>query len=99
MTFIEKRHVRLQNTQVVGYDENGRAMLADHVVDDYVPVTILDAYLEDARTRWQFADVVADAHDPGPAGDDGFTHYPHHISHGHPHQGLTVDRHGNVQEG
>lgn len=96
---IEKRHVRGRSTAVVGYDENGKALLQDIEFNDYIPVDILDAYLEDARTRFQVVEVVADEHNPGPAGDDGHTHFPHHLSDGHPHQGQTVDQHGNIVEG
>lgn len=95
---IEKRHIRCRNTAVVGYDHDGRALLQDQSVEDFVPADIVDAYLADARTRWQHVELVADEHRPGPAGDDGLTHYPHHLSAGHPHQGKTVDRHGNVVE-
>jgi hypothetical protein len=82
--FIEKRHVRLAHP-------------SGHEAHDYVPVDILDAYLADARQRWEVAEVVKETHDAGPAGDDGLTHYPDHIS--HPLQGKTVDRFGNIQEG
>lgn len=84
--YIEKREVKLTHP-------------AGHEVHDFVPVDILDAYVADARQRWEHVEVVnPEQHNPGPAGDDGLTHYPHHLSHGHRHQGKTVDRHGNVQE-
>lgn len=46
---------------------------------DYVPLTILDAYVADARTRWPSV-VVGATHDPGPAGDDGPTVIPEHLN-------------------
>lgn len=92
--FTEKRHVRGTNTAVVGRMESGEVILQDHEFNDYVPVDILDAYLADARERWQFVEVVSDEHDPGPAGDKGLTHYPHHLSAGHPNQGKTVNHRG-----
>jgi hypothetical protein len=98
MTFIEKRHVRgiaVTNT----FDDNGGATEHRHEFHDYVPVDILDAYVADAKTKWQDVRVVSDEHDPGPAGDEGLTHYPAHLSEGHPHQGATVDQYGNHQEG
>jgi hypothetical protein len=46
---------------------------AEATATDYVPEEILDAYVEDARTRWQSVDVDKSKHDPGPAGDTGKT--------------------------
>lgn len=89
-TPIQKRHVRGRSTAVVGYDADGKALLMDHTFEDFVPADILDAYLADARTRWQSVEVVSDEHNPGPGGDHGVTHFPHHLSDGHPHQGRSV---------
>lgn len=93
---IEKRHVKCRSTAVVGYDHDGKALLQDQSVEDFVPADILDAYLDDARKRWQSVEVVSPEHNPGPGGDDAHTHYPSHLS--HPLAGKTVDRHGNVVE-
>jgi hypothetical protein len=61
-----------------------------HQAEDYVPEDILDAYVADARLRWQNVDVDYDAgHNPGPGGDDGATHYPAHID--HPLAGKTLN--------
>jgi hypothetical protein len=95
---IEKRHVRLYNGVVTAFDADGNPVIDHHEAHDYVPVDILPAYLADARTRWAVVEVVADTHDAGPGGDDGWTHYPHHLSAGHPHQGKTVNRHGEYKE-
>lgn len=45
---------------------------------DYVPTEILDAYVSDARTRWQSVEV-SDEPDFGPAGPDGPTVIPDHL--------------------
>lgn len=45
---------------------------------DYVPLSILDAYVADARTKWQ-AVTVSDEPDYGPGGEDGDTHLPAHL--------------------
>jgi hypothetical protein len=95
---IEKRHVRGVSTVTVGLDHDGNPVNQVHQFDDYVPVDILDAYLEDARKRFSTVQVVSDEHNPGPAGDDGLTHYPHHLSEGHPHRGKTVDGSGKIVE-
>lgn len=42
---------------------------------DYVPPDILDAYVTDARTRWQEV-TVSEEPDAGPAGYDGATFIP-----------------------
>lgn len=91
---IEKRHVRMKAVSL-SYDEDGNETRLEHVAEDYVPVDILNAYLEDARSRWPSVVVVSDEHNPGPGGDEGLTHFPHHLSEGHPHQGKTVDGSGN----
>lgn len=49
-----------------------------HVATDYVPDDILDAYVADARTRWQSVEVSDDV-DHGPGGPDGETHVPEHL--------------------
>lgn len=43
---------------------------ATHEATDHVATADLDAYVADARTRWQ-AVVVSDTPDPGPGGADG----------------------------
>lgn len=95
---IEKRHVRGVSKVAVGFDTDGNLIEETHGFEDFVPVDILDAYLADARARWQAVEVVSDEHNPGPGGDEGLTHYPHHLSAGHPLQGKTVDGSGNIVE-
>ena len=46
--------------------------VATHQAVDYVPEDILDAYVADARTRWQSV-TVSDEVDHGPGGEDGPT--------------------------
>lgn len=50
-----------------------------HEAVDYVPTSILPAYVADARTKWQHV-AVSDEIDYGPAGEDGDTHYPDHLT-------------------
>lgn len=51
--------------------------LLEQAAEDYVDVEHLDAYVEDARTRWQSV-VVGDVVDHGPAGAHGhYTVHPH----------------------
>jgi hypothetical protein len=54
---------------------------------DYVLPEILNAYVEDAQTRWPTV-TVSDEPDAGPGGYDGATHYPAHLD--HPLAGTTV---------
>ena len=51
-----------------------------HEATDYVRPDILDAYVADARTRWQTV-IVSESPDAGPAGYDGQTHVPETLDH------------------
>lgn len=74
---VTKRKVTMRSTSVVGYDKKGRALLQDHEAVDYVLPEHLDAYVAEARLRWQAVDVSEDP-DAGPAGYDGETTiHPH----------------------
>ena len=64
MTSIEQR-----DGEVVKYEAT-----------DYVRPDILDAYVADARTRWQDV-TVADEPDAGPGGYHGMTHVPANLNH------------------
>lgn len=75
MAQTEKRKVSMRNVTLLA---NGD--VANMEATDYVPVDILDAYVADARTRWQFVQVEEDKHDPGPAGDKGETAVPAHLA-------------------
>jgi acyl-CoA reductase-like NAD-dependent aldehyde dehydrogenase len=79
--FIEKRKVVMTTVVAAGTDpETGNQVVATHQAVDYVPTNILDAYVADAKAKWQDVQVGED-HDPGPGGDDGATHYPAHLDH------------------
>lgn len=53
---------------------------ATHEATDYVPKSILDAYVADAKTRWGPNNVtVSDEPDYGPGGVDGETIIPAHL--------------------
>lgn len=66
----EKRRVSMKS--VVALTDGGTAEIE---ANDYVPLDILDAYVADARTRWQVVEVKP-GHDPGPGGDKGETKRP-----------------------
>lgn len=74
MSQTEKRKVSMRNVTLLA---NGD--VANMEATDYVPVDILDAYVADARTRWQFVSV-GEEHDAGPAGDKGETQTPAHLT-------------------
>jgi hypothetical protein len=48
---------------------------------DYVPLSILAAYVESVRPNWQSV-TVSDEPDYGPGGEDGDTHIPAHLASG-----------------
>lgn len=74
---VEKRKVIMTNAVAVG------DQIHTHVATDYVPLSVLDAYVADAATRWQSVVVDHDAgHDPGPGGDDGATDFEAHLKNG-----------------
>lgn len=60
----DKRKVTMKS---VGMAANGD--LLTYEATDYVPESMLDVYVADARTRWQYVDV-ADGYDAGPGGVD-----------------------------
>lgn len=49
-------------------------------VVDYVRPDFLEAYVADARTRWQIVDVSEEP-DAGPGGYHGATHVPARLNH------------------
>lgn len=68
---MERRKVTMTN--VVARDDGG---VSTHQAVDYVGVDHLDAYVADARTRWQ-AVVVGEEEDHGDGGADGaYTVHP-----------------------
>src|SRR4051794_19001921 len=54
--------------------------VATHEAVDYVRPDFLDAYLADARTRWQVVEA-SDLPDAGPGGYHGATHVPASLNH------------------
>ena len=70
---IDKRKVVMRSISLL---PNGDTATAECV--DYVPPDILEAYVADARTRWQYVEV-SEKPDAGPAGYDGDTHRPRHL--------------------
>jgi hypothetical protein len=71
---VTKRKVVMRN--FTGFNPDGVATY--HEAVDYVPGEILDAYVEDARTRWGFVEVDQEP-DAGPGGYHGPTAYPAHL--------------------
>ncbi|NNC10707.1 hypothetical protein HII28_02240 [Planctomonas sp. JC2975] len=72
---ITKRRVTMRS--VVALPDGGTA---EHKAIDYVRPDFLDAYVADARTRWQSVEV-SDEPDAGPAGYHGATHVPANLNH------------------
>lgn len=70
---VTKRKVTMESATVT---TGGKVDLV--TVVDYVPEEILDAYVADARTRWQSVSV-SDKPDAGPGGYDGDTTIPAHL--------------------
>ena len=71
---VTKRRVTMRS--VVLLDDG--VTTASYEAVDYVRPDHLDAYVADAKTRWQ-AVLVSDEPDAGPAGYDGATHVPAHL--------------------
>lgn len=67
---VTKRKVTMRNVFALP-----DGTVAEHKAEDYVRPDHLDAYLEDARTRWQVVEVSEEP-DAGPGGYDGATSVP-----------------------
>lgn len=80
---ITKRKVTMKNVTLLPTGETATMEATDYVRPDH-----LDAYVADARTRWQFVDV-SDEPDAGPGGYGGATAVP---------QGLDLPDAGVVYE-
>lgn len=70
---VTKRRVTMRSATLL---PNGQTATAEAV--DFVPPEILDAYVADAKSRWQFVEVSKEP-DAGPAGYDGDTRVPPHL--------------------
>lgn len=78
MPEITKRRVTMRTDVVTGRDAKGKPIVATVEAVDYVRPDHLDAYVADARTRWQTVEVSEEP-DAGPAGYHGATHVPEHL--------------------
>lgn len=67
---ITKRRVTMRNVALTA-----DGVTAEVTAEDYVRPDHLDAYVADARTRWQYVEV-SDEPDAGPGGYEGATHVP-----------------------
>ncbi len=76
---VDKRRVTM-TTWVTTAGETGKPVVHEHKAVDYVRPDLLDAYLADARTRWQSVEV-SDEPDAGPAGYQGQTFIPPGLDH------------------
>lgn len=74
---ITKRRVTMTSYSTV-VSEDGEPQVLKHQAVDYVPPDMLDAYVADAKHRWQSV-AVSDEPDAGPGGYDGETTVPEHI--------------------
>lgn len=77
---VDKRRVTMVGFAFAGLDDDGQPAFMRHEAVDFVRPDILDAYLADARTRWQTVEV-SDEPDAGPAGYEGATHVPESLNH------------------
>lgn len=76
---VDKKRVTMVNPQVVNDPKNpGKFIIVERVAVDYVRPDHLDAYVEDAKTRWESV-TVSDEPDAGPGGYEGQTHVPDHL--------------------
>lgn len=78
---VTKRRVTMRSISALPDGET-----AVHEAVDYVRPDFLEAYVADARTKWQVVEV-SDEPDAGPGGYDGQTHVPAHLD--HPFAGQT----------
>lgn len=77
---ITKRRVEMRSSVAVGVDAEGHTLYQDHIATDYVRPDFLDAYVADAKTRWQLV-TVSDEPDAGPGGYHGQTAVPEPLAH------------------
>jgi hypothetical protein len=79
---ITKKRVTMRTAEIVPgmTDDAGKPVVKITEGVDYVREDFLDAYLVDARSRWQTVEV-SEEYDAGPAGYDGATYVPPGIAH------------------
>ena len=71
---VTKRKVTMRS---ITLSADGSTTL-EHVAEDFVRPDHLDAYVADARTKWQSVEV-SDEPDAGPGGYEGATAVPSHL--------------------
>ncbi len=76
---ITKRKVTMRN-KTTTLREDGSELTVETSASDYVRPDFLDAYVTDAKTRWQYVEV-SDKPDAGPGGYHGQTVIPAHLDH------------------
>jgi len=87
MPEITKRRVTMTSYVVrPPVEEGDEPQIERHEAVDFVREDFLDAYVADAKNRWQHV-AVSDEPDAGPGGYDGETHIPAHLD--HPDAGKT----------
>jgi hypothetical protein len=77
---VDKRKVTMTTIVALPPDEKGNPRQEVHEAVDYVGPDFLDAYVADAKTKWQSV-TVSDEPDAGPGGYHGQTHVPDHLDH------------------
>ncbi len=75
---ITKRRVTMTNVLVT--EEGDKIVTRRIQATDYVRPDFLDAYVADAKTRWQVVQVSEEP-DAGPGGYHGQTHVSEHLDH------------------
>lgn len=85
---VDKRKVTMRNIVPAGFDKKGAPVVHVHEAVDYVRPDFLDAYVADARRRWQSVEVSREP-DAGPAGYHGATYVPESLD--HPLSGQSFD--------
>lgn len=73
---VDKRRVTMRSARLL---PDGETTVVDEAVD-FVRPDVLDAYVADARARWQSVEVSEEP-DAGPAGYHGATHVPARLAH------------------
>lgn len=78
---ITKHRVTMTSFVPTGnVDDEGRPEFFKHEAVDYVRPDFLEAYVADAKTRWQRV-LTSPEPDAGPGGYHGATHVPATLSH------------------
>ncbi len=80
MPEITKRKVTMTNVSALGVDDKGQVLTRTDQAHDFVRPDFLEAYVADAKTRWQIV-TVSDEPDAGPGGYDGATYVPDGLDH------------------